>query len=435
VSLLRRPVESRTITEYPWSTASGTSIVTGSAESALRLIPLYAAVTGIADDISAMPWHGYQETSDGGGQRLAKEPELLRNPGVGIGRIGWFNQGTMSMLLRGFAFGVVVATDGVGNATRIVWVHPDRVSIDETGAIPIFRVNGRVIEQGTYVYIPAAVMPGSIVGLSPVTLFRLQFNKMISAQEYAQAFFRAGIMPPGVLRNSEKVLPDGAASLVKTQFKTAVAERDIFVTGKDWEWTALSVPDDDAKFLDTIQAGATEIAAIYRVSPEDIGGVTGSSMTYGTVELNELKRNRRALLPWVSRWEEALTALQPQGQYTKANMDALVRADLLTRYQAHDIALRIGLETNAEARSLEDKAPLTSDEMAEWQRLYGTSDATDPAAAEARATAELLQKIYLAVGPVITADEAREIATKGGANLTAPFTPIPKAASTEGRTP
>jgi HK97 family phage portal protein len=370
VSLLRRPVEARTITEYPWSTASGTTL-TGSAESALRLIPLYAATTGIADDVSVMPWHGYQETSEGGGQRLPQMPELLRNPGVGIGRVGWFNQGTMSMLLRGFAFGLVVATDGVGNATRIVWIHPDRVAIDETGAVPIFRVNGHLIEQGTFVYIPAAVMPGSIVGLSPVTLFRLQFNKMISAQEYAQAFFRNGYMPPGILRNTARTLPDGAATLAKTQFKTAVAERDIFVTGNDWEWTALSVPDDDAKFLETIQAGATEIAAIYRVAPEDIGGTTGSSMTYGTVELNELKRNRRALLPWVSRWEEALTALLPGSQYVKANMDALVRADLLTRYQAHEIALRIGIETLPEGRALEDRPPLTADEIDQWQNFYG----------------------------------------------------------------
>ena len=55
MSLFWRPTEARTITDLPWS-AGGVSLMSGTAESALRLIPLYAAVTGIADDVSIMPW-------------------------------------------------------------------------------------------------------------------------------------------------------------------------------------------------------------------------------------------------------------------------------------------------------------------------------------------------------------------------------------------
>jgi phage portal protein BeeE len=132
------------------------------------------------------------------------------------------------------------------------------------------------------------------------------------------------------------------------------------------------VPADDVHFLETIKASATEIAAIYRVQPEDIGGVSGGSLTYATLEMNELKRNRRALMPWVRRMEWATTGLLPQPQYVKANMDHLARADLKTRMEAHDIALRIGLETLPEGRALEDKAPLTPDEINEWQNMYGS---------------------------------------------------------------
>ena len=367
---LLRPTESRSITSLPWS-AGGPSLMAGSIESALRLIPLYAAVTGIADDVSTMPWHAYRDGGAAGSVRMPTQPKLLTEPGVGIGRIAWMNQGVMSCLLRGFAFGLIVGTDNAGWATKVKWVHPDHVQIDETQGAPIFRVNGKTIPTGEYVYIPAAVLPGSIVGLSPVTLFRLQLTKSISAQQYAAAFFNAGIMPPGVLKNTKRALPDGAAETIKARFKATTSGREPLVVGNDWEWTPLTVPRDDAVFLETIKAGATEIAAIYRVAPEDIGGASGSSMTYSTVELNELKRNRRALMPWVRRFEDALTDLLPRPQYVKANMDALARADLKTRMEAHQIALKTGLETITEGRSLEERPPLTDDEISQWQNLYG----------------------------------------------------------------
>ena len=340
--------------------------------SQLRLIPLYAAVTGIADDISVMPWHAYQSTG-GWGERLPERPQLLVDPaGDGTGLIPWLNQGVMSAALWGYAFAVVLSSRA-GTPVVARWVTPGAVDIDETGPMPVFTVNGtRVVD---YIYVPGPVLPGSIKGLSPTSLFRLQFGKQLKAQRYASKLFDGGVMPPGVLKNSEKTLQDGAATAVKAKFKQSVADRDIFVTGKDWTWTPLSAPDDDVRFLETIKAGATEIAAIYRVQPEEIGGDSGSSLTYSTLEMSQLNRNRRALLPWVRRFEAVLSDVLPPGQYVKANMDALVRPDLEARMKAHEIGLRIGMETLAEGRALEDKPPLTDEEIQQWQNLYRKSGA------------------------------------------------------------
>lgn len=341
-----------------------------SVPSALRLIPLYAATSGIADDISVTPWHAYADSGSGWGERLPVQPRLLTDPaGDGLGLIPWLNQGLMSALLWGFAFGLPVA-QGPGGPTAVRWVNPSRVDIDETGPTAIFRIDGVRIDE--YLYVPGAVLPGSIRGLSPVSMFRLQLGKSLKAQQYAADLFDRGIMPAGVLKNTARVLARGQADAVKTQFVDSTGGgRAPFVTGSDWSWTPLAVPDDDAQFLETIKAGATEIAAIYRVTAEDVGGVTGAPMTYSTLEMNQQNRNRRALLPWVRRFEAVLTAALPPGQYVKANMDALVRPDLAARMQAHDIALRIGMETQDEGRALEDKPPLTPEQVQQWQNLYG----------------------------------------------------------------
>jgi len=374
VSLLRPSLRSASYQEV-WG-SGGSPLMAASAEAALRLIPLYAAVTGIADDISVTPWHGYQSAAGGWGERLASQPRLLTDPaGDGTGFIPWMNQGVSSACLWGFGFAQVLSRDPATDTPRVArWVHPGRVSIDEQqGSRAVFSVDGKTITD--YLYVPGPVLPGSIRGLSPVALFRMQFGKSLKAQKYASDLFDRGVMPVGVLRNSGRTIDPEVGAVAKSRFKSDVANRDIFVTGNDWEWTALSAPSDDATFLETIKAGATEIAAIYRVTPEDIGGVTGTSMTYSTLEMNQQNRNRRALLPWVRRFESVLSYALGPGQYVKANMDALIRPDLKGRMEAHEIALRIGLETLPEGRALEDKPPLTTAEIDQWQNLYGARKA------------------------------------------------------------
>lgn len=57
------------------------------------------------------------------------------------------------------------------------------------------------------------------------------------------------------------------------------------------------------------------------------------------------------------RLEGALSALLSSTTTVKFNAAALVRTDLLTRYQAHESAIRAGWKLRSEVRELEDPAP------------------------------------------------------------------------------
>ena len=61
---------------------------------------------------------------------------------------------------------------------------------------------------------------------------------------------------------------------------------------------------------------------------------------------------------YVTSWNEALTDALPRPQYARLNTGALLRSDLMTRYQSYDVAARIGLLTLDEMRQLEDLPPL-----------------------------------------------------------------------------
>lgn len=364
--------ERRTINfQEAFARGDDTTLLGSSIEAGLRLIPVYAATSLIADVISTLPLRVYRDLGDGVRDRVKAQPKLVTGPAPFGGRIAWVHQGVSSLLLRGNATGIVLARDAAGTPSVVAWQHPDVVRVDESQYLPRFFVREVEVPLEAVVHIPAYVLPGSIVGLSPLRLFKMQFEAAMRAQKFGLDWYRNGTAPTGKLRNREKVVDAKEASKIKARFKEAVADGDLFVTGADWDYESLTVSPADAQFLQQIKASATQIAAIYRLSAEDVGGETGSSLTYATLEQNDLKMAKRALLPWTARFEEALSGLLPRPQYARFNLDAVSRADLMTRMNAHDVALRAGLETNDEARALEERPPLTPEQITQWQTLYG----------------------------------------------------------------
>lgn len=416
--------EARAITSLPFNRSDGATLQGASLQAALRLVPLYAATGMITDSISTMPLHGYQRTAEGRKILAAKQPGLVTSPGVfGLGRVAWLSQCMMSLLLRGNAYGLIVAVDNFGTPIKIKWLHPDQVRVDESAARPRYFVGGDEITD-LIVHIPAIVMAGSVVGLAPVTLFRKQVETGLRAGDLAHRWYADGISPTGILKNVEKTLKPEESAYAKERLKAALSERDVMVIGKDWGYEPLTATPADAQFIEAIEATANQFAAVYHVPPEDIGGKASSSMTYSTLEMNMIRYGQRAILPWTSRIENAIDAVLPPMEYVKFNLDALARTDLKTRMESHAIALDNGIETLAEARALEDRAPLTPEEIAAWQEYFVVprpNGAGDTSSTRKLAAAEVAQKIYLAAGgQVLTPDEGRQLLVAAGFPLDIP---------------
>jgi HK97 family phage portal protein len=334
---------------------------TGSAGS-LSLIPLFAAHRTIIDLFCSTPMQVFRNSSTGDAKRIAT-PKML-TPVFGLPYTDK-SQIVGSMLYDGNAFGLVTT---VG----VVWLDPDRVAVqdDDCHKLPVWMLDGRVMQPGEILHIPWIVPVGKVRGLSPIKAFRKSFETGDAAQTMARDWFKNGAIPAAHLQAAGNLDPE-SASVAKTRYKSAVSGRDVFVSGDDWTLKTIGLPADEARFIETLKLNATQIAAIYGLPPEEIGGERGSSLTYSTLESDEMRINSRVLRPWTTRVEEALTTLLPPSEYVKFNLDARVRTDLMTRMQAHEIAMRIGLETLDEGRKLEERPVLTNKQKSEWQAMYG----------------------------------------------------------------
>lgn len=354
------------------------SLSVSSINSALRLAPVFASTRLLADQFAAAPLRAYRLSPDGSKAKLPRQPALFTAPDASVGVFAWKYQAITSCLLRGNTTGVITALDVNGWPSSVVWLNPDKVTFDETGKLPEFFYDGRHLERSSVVHIPGYVVAGSIVGMSPLAAFKTTIEMGLRAQDFGNDWFKNGAVPGGILKNTAQTITADTADTARQRFKAATRGRELFVTGSDWDYSTLSVPADEARFIETLKLTSTQIANIYGVPPERVGGETGSSMTYGNREQDSLDLVTFGLRPWLVRFEESLTALLPRPQYAKFNIDAIVRADLETRMRSHAIALAAGIETNAEARDVEDRPPLTDTERQEWLDNYRTQSSPVP---------------------------------------------------------
>lgn len=360
--------------------SGGTSSLFSPGSTALSLVPLYAATGLIADQFAATPAWAYKRDRKGLQTRIDRQPALLTTPGVGIDLYSWKHQAIASCLLRGNAYGYISSFEpGTPYPQRVIWLKPDDMYVDETGPQAEYFYQGRHIPLERMIHVPAYTQPGSVVGLSPLGLFKAQIETGDQAQTFGKNWFKRGGIPSGVLKNNARTLTPEQATETKQRFKSSVSAQEPFVTGNDWDYTAISIPGGESQFIATLKMTANQFAAIYRVAPEDIGGESGgSTLTYKSLEQDQIRFAMRTMRPWTTRFEAVLEQFMPPKVFCQFDLDSSARADLMTRLQAKQIALNTGLETLDEARASENRLPLTP---AEWEDFLAYKAAKSPVAA------------------------------------------------------
>lgn len=364
-----RPSETRAITPspLPWFTGSLQSDagVSVTERSALQLSSVWACVSLISDLIASMPLDVYTER---GGVRkpVTKVPNIIAKPSLrGLTRREWVAQAMHSLLVHGNSFGVVVAERN-GLPDAIEWVGPEHIRVEELSSLapPVYRLDGQIIDSSRILHLRANLVPGSVVGLSPIEYQAQTIGIGLAAQKFGAQWFGQGAHPSALLTTDQPLKPE-QADLMKTRWIAALrGKREPAVMGAGIKYTPVQVTPNESQFLETMNANMLRIAQIFKVPVELIGGAAeGSSVTYANREERGLDLLAFTIQPWLVKLEDALDALLPPGIFAKFNVDAMLRVDLISRFQAHAIALQNHFETLDEVRGLENRAPLNNGEQ------------------------------------------------------------------------
>jgi HK97 family phage portal protein len=354
VSLFRR-TEERAIASVPWNVGAplATSV---SQDRALHLTPVFAAVRHITDYGSTLPLKSYRKVGEDDRVSITL-PKLFADLRTDGRLVPWIGQGLASLAVRGNAVGLKVATDGFGFPTAVVWVSMDRVHVDDSTGVGQWFIDGRSVSRLDLVHIPWMTIPGRTLGLSPIEYYAATINAGLDSQGYGNDWFKGGGFPPAVFKNVEKVLPDDAAASIRARLSASIRRREPLVTGKDWEYTPVNIPPEQAQFIETQKLSANQVAAVYGIDATEIGGEAANSLTYSTEETRQINRAAN-MRPYLHRFEEAFASWLPSRQFVKFNTDATIRIDTKTRHEVYALQRTIGLRSINEQRALEDLPPV-----------------------------------------------------------------------------
>ena len=335
-------------------------------DAALGLPALYAGTKILSDNAASLPVKIY--TKHGDGRRTPYTgPTLFDNPSVIGSPYDWIFTCMSSLTLHGNAWGLITGRDGYGYPTGIEWIPPEYVIVEEDDAQPFNPLAAKVYAYGRPMkwfgpdaevfHLTGYSLAGRIEGISPLRAFALTILAGHEAQRYGTDWYASGGFPPGTFQNSELEVDAEQAAIIRRMLVTSLRRREPLVYGRDWDYTPVTVPPSEAQFIDAMQLNATHIASILDLPPNRVGGKSGDSLTYSTVEQNQLQVIE-ALRPWLVRLEFGFGRLLPNRRVVAFNTDELLKTDLKTRTEIYQIQRNIGLRTTDELRELEDLAPL-----------------------------------------------------------------------------
>jgi HK97 family phage portal protein len=324
--------------------------------TAMQHSAVWACVNLIAGSISTLPLAAYRR-----GERdpLPDLPPILRQPSATMNLPDWLYAALQSLLLRGNCYGQIVDRAGAGLLpAQVELLAPDRVAVNVPNGSVEYRLDGQVVDPASIWHVRAFCTAGNVVGLSPIAHARQAVGLGVAAEKYAAKLFGESAIPSGVLTSDQDIKPERAEQIRARWNARHRGNRDIAVLGSGARFQAVTIAPEEAQFLETTRANVATVARYFGVQPELIGGESGGSLTYANVEQRALDFLTFGLRPWLVRLEAAISGLLSSTTTVKFNAAALVRTDLLTRYQAHESAIRAGWKLRSEVRELEDLPPI-----------------------------------------------------------------------------
>lgn len=353
----------------------GDDLVTGdrnvNVNTALQLLAVSSSVRFISDEVSQLPVDVYRETD--AGKVEVSTPGWLQNPNADMNIQEFVGQFVASLLLDGNFYGLIVR-DRLGYVAEVWPLRPDLVQPLRLGyGEPItYYVMGRPF-TGELMHVKAFSLPGEIKGRDPIADARQAIGLGLTLQEFGANFFENGVSPSIVI--SAQGGPDTVdAGKIRDQIDkmhrgTKKSHGALVLTG-GMTASPLSISPENAQFIETRSFTETQIAhGIFGVPPQMIGlsavgRGAGQDITYQNIDQRWIELVRRAFMPWITRFDAAMSSLLPGRQCVKINVDGYLRADLATRYQSYLTAAQIQqitgepLITMEEMREFEDLGPL-----------------------------------------------------------------------------
>lgn len=337
--------------------------------NALSIAAVFACVRAIAEDVAKLPLIVYRTSGESDRARVPNHPlyRLLHNtPNPEMTSFDLRSTVTAHALLWGNGY-VEIERDGTGRPRALWPMEPDRVAVRRSSvdgsiiyvyADPSDGVR-RTLFADDVVHVRGLGYDG-LVGYSVVYWARKSLGVTAAAERYGASFFGNSSIPKGVLEHPGKLGETAQANLRKSWERNhgggpKNANR-VGILEEGMKFHALTIPPEDAQFLETRQFQIPEVCRWFRMPPHKVADLTRA--TFSNIEHSSLEYVGDTLMPWLVRWEQEILRKcfmqSERSLFVEHLTAALLRGDMKSRNESYAIGRQWGWLSANDVRRMEN---------------------------------------------------------------------------------
>ena len=331
-------------------------------DSAMQLSAVWACVKLLSETVASLPLTIYKKTPDG---RVVHETHALTTLFSGkVNRyqtkIEFFETVMLNLVVNGNAYCVIERVGG-----RIVSLLP----IMSAQVEPMMLDDGSMVynyqnDQGMAVFAAENIwhlklMGNGTIGMSPLAYQRNSLGIAQAAEGAVTKIYRNGAKPSGVLSIDRMLTPEQREK-VRANFNTLTTSTDdrLMVLEGGMKFDAVSLSPQDIELLASRKFQIAEICRWYGVPSVMVNDSAGTSVWGSGIEQVMQGFYKLSLRPLLEKIEASIlvnlmSASERDRMDVAFDFDALLRADVKSRYESYRIAITNGLMTPNEARAME----------------------------------------------------------------------------------
>lgn len=325
----------------------------------------WRAAVLISDLLGGVPWHAYRSYGGQPVQLLDPTPPLLEQPNPPDSRMTSISSMALDLLWEGNAVAVVAARNADNWPTAAIPVPADQVGVRRVtramnSPLPVgsieYAIGTMKLSSYEVLHVKGPCRPGDLRGMGVMEQHLNSLNLATEQNRQARSLSQHGV-PTGVLKVSNPDATEQDLRDAKTGWLAAQRDRTVAALSATIDFQPLSWNPEELQLIEARRFTLTELELIFGLPVGWLGGVN-SARQYSNIEQDAVNLLKFTLGGHLARFEQTFSLAFPRGTTVRANLDAILRADTLTRYQAHAIGLDKQFLTVDEVRELENRPPL-----------------------------------------------------------------------------
>lgn len=347
---------------------SGTSIAINE-RTAMQLSAVWTCVSIRAGLLASLPLKVYQRQNRG--RRVARELSIYKllhdRPSPEDTSYSFRHKLASSALLSGNGYAELQYDRGGRLRALYPWPrHSVRVQLGTRRGEYSYLVTDtsgeRTVDPSDMIHL-RGYCPEGLEGESVIRNHRRSLGLAVRTEVFASNFYDNGARASGVLMYPGKLSDKGRSNLAESfdqsHAGTENAGKTILLE-EGAKYQQLTIPPDDAQFIETRRLGRAEIAGLFRVPTMLVPGADTTPPTYASSESFMRYIVDFTLRDDLTMWQQELNSkLFPNSDYyCEFDLNDLLRADSASRAQFHKAMWEIGAKSENEIRADENENPI-----------------------------------------------------------------------------